>query len=156
MCHLIGFTFPVMWYLMKANFRLPLNLILLPHQYLNMSFFLRCIPLFLLTNMLYELHYPLCLMVLTLARPDSTLWLHMFRNRLLITVFPHHWYTVRMCRTSYRTRVLLQCLFLQCRIQNSKWPHHNQVMLSLMKYNSCLHKLHHPRLRDNTQDFRTT
>jgi hypothetical protein len=33
---------------------------------------------------------PLCLMVLTLAKPDSTLLLHMCRNRLLITVFPHH------------------------------------------------------------------
>jgi hypothetical protein len=57
MCHLIGFTFPVMGYLMKAIFRLPLNLILLPHQYLNTSFFLHCMPLFLLTNMLYGLYY---------------------------------------------------------------------------------------------------
>jgi hypothetical protein len=156
MCYLIGFTFPVMWYLMKANFRLPLNLILLRRQYLNTSFFLCCMPLFLLTNMLYGLHYPLCLMVLTLARPDSTLLLHMCRNRLLITVFPHRRYTTRMCRTSYMTRVLLRCLFLRCQIQNSKWPHHNQVMLSLMPYNSYLHKLHHPRLHDRAQDFKTT
>jgi hypothetical protein len=151
MCHLIGFTFPVMWYLMKANFRLSLHLIPLPHQYLNLFFFLRCMPLFLLTNMLYGLHYPLCLMVLTLARPDSTLLLHMCRNRLLIIVSPHHRYIRRMCWTSYRTLVLLRCLVLRCRIQNSKWPHHDQVMLSLMPYNSCLHKLHHPRPTTSTR-----
>jgi hypothetical protein len=165
MFHLIGFRFPVMWCFMKDNFRLPLPLIHLPHPYLNTSFFLHCMPLFLMTNMLYGLHYPLCIMVLTLAQPASSLLTHVCRNmllihmcmhQLLIPVFPHLRCNTMLCQTSYNTRVPLLCMALRCRIKNSSWAPLIPVKLSLMPYNSPLHRVLNPHLHDRAQDFRIT